>query len=133
MNKKQKTLLIVDAYVNLILGVLLLLFPLGVMNWLGLPEVSHHFYTSIMGGVIFGIGLALLIEVYGSHHGISGIGIGGAIAINICGGGILLGWLILSSVDIPARGSIILWIVCLIVLGIGVTELLTKSWAGKEQ
>lgn len=131
-NKKQKVLLAIDAVVNLILGSLLLSFPAGMIEFLGLPAVAHYFYTSILGAVIFGIGIALLIDLFGASHGVRGLGLGGAIAINLCGGGVLFLWLILASFALPLRGHIILWAVAVLVLAIGLIELITGSWKSTE-
>jgi hypothetical protein len=128
MEAKHKNLLLIDGIANLVLGVLLLLFPLGIADLLGVPVPESHFYPTILGGVIFGIGTALLIEIYGFEKQIHGLGLGGAIAINICGSLVLLGWLILAPPMIPLRGSILLWGIGLFVLGIGLVELATKSW-----
>ena len=46
----KNTLLIIDGIVNLFLGALLLLFPAGMLQFLGLPPVRNHFYTTILGG-----------------------------------------------------------------------------------
>jgi hypothetical protein len=127
-SKKQKALLAADAAVNLALGALLLLFPAGMLDFLGLPLVSHHFYTTILGAVIFGICVALLIDLFGAAQGIRGLGLGGAIAINLCGGGVLLIWLLFRPFDLPFRGHLVLWSVAVVVLGIGIVELITKSW-----
>lgn len=127
-SKTQSFLLGVDAAVNLILGVLLLLFPAGVLEALGMPQVSHHFYTTILGAVIFGIGVALLIDLFGAARGVRGLGLAGAIVINLCGGGVLLMWLLFRPFDLPIRGHIVLWSVAVIVLSIGVVELITRSW-----
>ena len=128
MDNKQKNLLLIDGIANLVIGVLLLLFPLGVAEFLGVPQPESHFYPTILGGVILGIGIALLIERYGFEAGLRGLGLGGAIAINICGSLVLLGWLIIAPPSIPLRGLILLWIIGLLVLGIGLVELATKSW-----
>ena len=128
MERKHKNLLLIDGIANLALGVLLLLFPLGVAEIFGVPLPESNFYPTILGGVIFGIGVALLIERYGFEKGIRGLGLGGAIAINICGSLVLLGWLIFAPPAIPLRGSIILWGIGILVLGIGLLELAAKSW-----
>jgi hypothetical protein len=78
--------------------------------------------------VIFGIGIALGFEWIGIPDGIRGLGLGGAIAINFCGGGTLLFWLLFGELGLPTRGLITLWIVALVVLGIGVVELISGSW-----
>jgi hypothetical protein len=131
MERKHKVLLVIDGIINLILGLLLLLFPLGIAQILGVPESDINFYPSILGAVIFGIGIALIIEVYGKPKGIRGLGLGGAIAINLCGAGVLLVWLLLKRFEIPLRGQIILWSIALIVLLVGTIELITKSYKYK--
>ena len=105
-----------------------MLFPTGILEYLGLPSVDNHFYPTILGGVIFGIGIALVIELLGAPKGIRGLGLGGAIVINLCGGGILLIWLLIGNLNIPIRGVALLWIVAIRVLGIGFAEIFTKSW-----
>ena len=124
----KKILLTIDGIVNLLLGALLLLLPAGLIDLLGLPSVNHHFYTTILGAVIFGIGIALFIEMYRGGANARGLGLAGAIAINFCGGGVLLVWLLFKPFDLPARGQVVLWTVAVLVLGIGVVELASGSW-----
>jgi uncharacterized membrane protein len=124
----KKILLTSDGAINIVLGATLLSFPLGVGDLLGMPPTDNHFYTTILGGVLFGIGLALFIERNWSASGIRGLGLAGAIAINLCGGGVLLIWLLISPINLSVHGRLILWLVALLVLGIGVVELITKSW-----
>ena len=127
MNKLQSILLVSDGLINLVLGIILLLFPLGVSEILGLPQPNTHFYPTILGGVLFGIGIALLIERYGFKYQIRGLGLGGAIAINFCGALVLLIWLLIDPFDLPMRGYLVLWIIALGVLFIALIELLAKS------
>ncbi len=131
MKSKVKLLLAADAVINLILGALLLLFPAGILQYLGLPLTNTYFYSSILGGVIFGIGIALGLERWGPSD-IRGLGLGGAIAINLCGGGILLFWLLFGYLTLPLRGQMTLWIVAILILGIGLIELLSKSWSTQD-
>ncbi|MBL0714660.1 MAG: hypothetical protein JJV98_13275 [Desulfosarcina sp.] len=128
MNARHKLLLTIDGVVNLILGGLLLLFPFGIAGWLGVPQPDTTFYPTILGGVLFGIGIALLLEGYGVERGISGLGTAGAIAINFCGAGVLTAWLISASLPIPLRGQIILWTIAIVVLAIGLVELCAGPW-----
>ena len=121
---KSKTLLLIDAVINLLLGILLIFYPKGIILFLGIPFVENTFYAKILGAVLFGIGLALWIER--SHFlGLSGLGLGGAIMINICGGMILGFWLLFSSFPIPSQGQIILWILVIILMGLSFIELMT--------
>jgi hypothetical protein len=128
MKLNHKAFLLIDGIVNLILGILLLLFPLGVAETLGVPQAESNFYPTLLGGVIFGIGIALLLEAYGETRGVRGLGLGGAIAINFCGSGILVLWLIFESFNIPLHGIITLWIVAIVVFGLGILETLAKTW-----
>ena len=116
----QRPLLLADALINLLLGALLLLYPQGLVEALGMPVVATTFFPNVLGGVLFGIGLALLI----AHRGGSqGLGLDGAIAINLCGAGVVVGWLVIAPQAIPPRGKITLWIIALVVIGIGLVEL----------
>ena len=128
MEPKHWTLLALDAFVNVLLGVLLLLFPAGMLELLGLPPTDTLFYATILGAVILGIGFALVLELWGAPRGVRGLGLGGAIAINLCGAGALLLWLLFGGLDLPLRGRGILWAVALAVLGIGVAKIATHSW-----
>ena len=128
MKAKSKILLIIDGIVNLLIGVLLLLFPLGMAPLLGVPLPINNFYPTILGAVIFGIGIALFVEAYGVPRGIHGLGLAGAIAINLCAAGVLTLWLIFKPLELPLRGYILLWVIAMVVLAIGSIELISKSW-----
>jgi hypothetical protein len=128
MESKHKALLLIDGVVNLILGLLLILYPVGIMELLGLPPTETYFYAIILGAVLFGIGIALMIELYGIPRKVRGLGVGGAIAINLCGAGALVIWLVISPFSLPIRGRIILWSVAILVLAIAFAEIVTKSW-----
>jgi hypothetical protein len=119
MTSTDRALLLVDAIANLVLGALLLAYPLGVGDLLGLPAAPSAFYPSVLGAVIFGIGVALLL----ARAGRPGLGIDGAIAINLIGAGVLVIWLLTQPLALPLRGSITLWAVAGVVLSIGSVEL----------
>ena len=125
MKAKSKTLLLIDGIVNLLIGILLLLFPFGMAKLLGVPLPNINFYPSILGAVIFGIGIALVLEAYGEPKGIHGLGLTGAIVINFCAAGVLSIWLISTPLNLPLRGYIILWTIAIVVLAIGFIELIS--------
>lgn len=100
---------------------------MGKDEVLGLPISDSYFYSTILGCVLFGIGIALLIERFGYSRNIRGLGLIGATTINLCGALVLLIWLIFTPVDIPLRGFIILWVVAIIVLMICIAEIISKS------
>jgi len=82
----KKPTLLVDATVNLVLGILLLAFSPGLANFLGVPQSSTNFYPSILGAVFIGITLALVFEALRSaRDGLTGLGLLGAVCINLCG------------------------------------------------
>ncbi|MBI9012940.1 MAG: hypothetical protein JEZ08_11965 [Clostridiales bacterium] len=122
MKNNHHILLLIDGIVNVIIGILLLLFPFGIDKTLGLPSSNTYFYPTILGAVILGIGIALLIEAQGKSRNIRGLGLAGAIIINFCGATSLLIWLIIDPFDIPQRGYITLWLIIAIVYIIGFLE-----------
>jgi len=121
----RSTLLKTDAAINLILGILLMAFPAGLVKALGIPLADLSFYPTILGGVLFGIGLALLVECYRKSSRFVGLGLGGAIAINLCGGFVLAAWLLSDKLSLPLRGTILLWFLVLLLVGISLLEGLT--------
>ena len=128
MGNKHQLLLTIDGFANIIIGMILLLYPSGLGELLGLPQSLTYFYPTILGGVIFGIGIALLVERFGFNQNIRGLGIAGAIVINYCGSITLLIWLLFFPLDIPLYGYVLLWIVAIVVLLIGIAETISKSW-----
>ena len=121
---RRSTVLLADAAINFILGFLLLIFSRPLINILGVPEAKVYFYPNILGGVLLGIGIALLLECYRTSAGFVGLGLGGAIAINLCAGVVLAAWLIFGDLKIPLRGQIFLWILVFILVAISAVELL---------
>jgi len=122
---KQKLLLLIDAVINLILGSLLLFFPAATASFLGVPPITPRFYPSILGAVLFGIGLALLIERT-NFLGLTGLGLGGAVAINLSGGIVLAGWLLFGGLSLPIRGLVFFWGLVIVLVGISTAELFAK-------
>jgi len=120
----MKNVLAVDAAINFVLGFLLLAFSDGVIRFLGVPDTEQYFYPNVLGGVLSGIGIALLIEAFRKPNGLVGLGLGGAIAINLCGGLTLAAWLIFGALDIPVGGRIFLWGLVVVLVGISSVELI---------
>ena len=128
---KGTAILVIDAIVNLALGFLLLLsvpFPAQVTTFLGVPDIAHPFYPSLFGGVLVGIGIALLIEcLRRGRQGLTGLGLGGAVAINLSGGAVLVAWLILGDLAIPVRGRVFLWAIAALLVGVSAVELIAYA------
>ena len=120
---RRDTLLTIDAMINLLLGVLLIVFSDGLVRLLGVPPAAHGFYPNILGGVLLGIGIALMIESRSTTGSGGGLGLSGAIAINLCGGLVLCGWLVFGDLSLPLRGLIFLWFLVVLLVGISSVEL----------
>ena len=121
--KQRKTLILTDSLINLFLGLVLLGYSEPVIRFFGLPVTDQYFYPNILGAMLFGIGIALYIE-YKRKDEFIGLGLGGAISINIMGGIVLFMWLISGSLIIPLKGKIIFWVLDVILVGISSLELM---------
>jgi len=124
---KRSYLLTFDAVINITLGILLVLFPRAIVEGLGVPYATSAFYPNILGGVLLGIGIALLIEVIQPlKQYTGGLGLLGAVVINLCAGIVLALWLISGESTLPLRGSIFLWILVILLVGLSSLELITQ-------
>lgn len=121
--ERQKVLLI-DSAINIALALLLIIFPEKLINLLGIPTVEHSFYPSILGAVLLGIGIALIIEYSRRPDGLVGLGLGGAVIINLCGAVVLVFWLLSGKLDIPFRGQLILWLLAIVLTVISGVEII---------
>lgn len=119
---EKRPILLIDAIINLVLGILLVSFLPDVVSFLGVPMVQEPFYATILGSVLFGIGIALLIEYFREGSGLVGLGLGGAISINLCGGFVLGTLLIRNRLNIPSHGRLFLWFLVLLLVGISLLE-----------
>jgi hypothetical protein len=120
----SSTLLTVDAVINLVLGVALVVFPSGVVSALGVPRAEVAFYPSLLGAVLLGIGVALLVQ---RIRGSSGLGMAGAMSINLIAGTVLAAWLIFGSLVIPPRGRLLLWALVVLLVGLSAFELAAQA------
>ena len=113
----------IDGAGNIALGLPLIIYPDGVARLLGVSFAEDAFYPVILGSILFGIGIALLVERFAQKA--SGLGLAGAISINMTLGVVLIGWLLVAEADVPRRGAILLWGLALILIGISVIEFLS--------
>lgn len=121
----KKITLSIDAFINLILGILLLAYSLPLVEFLGVPYTQNYFYPNILGAIFIGIAIALIVEAYRKKsEGFIGLGLFGAISINLCGGIVLFLWLVLGDLGLPLKGYIFLWTLDIILLVISIVELL---------
>jgi hypothetical protein len=104
--KSGNLLLVIDAIINCFLGIVLLLFSEYIVDFFGLPASDTKFYPTILGAILFGIGIVLTIE-YKRKDKFIGLGQGGAISINLIGGIVLFYWLISGNLKMLFQGTII--------------------------
>lgn len=121
---KRSIILLVDGIINIVLGILLITYLTRIVEFLGVPQVAETFYVRILGGVLLGIGIALFIETYRKQDGLIGLGLGGAIAINVSGGVVLTFLLLLGNLSIPIRGRVFLWCLVCLLVSISILELI---------
>ena len=120
--RRRVTLLTIDSVVNVVLGVCLLAMPSATIDVFGLPGTRTNFYVTVLGAVLLGIGIALWIERRNQDPW-RGLGLVGAIVINVLGAGTVLVWLLLDPFSMPMRGYVTLWFVTVIVLAAALVEL----------
>ena len=120
--KTSRRLLYIDAGINLVLGCILVVFPAPIVSLLGVPETQPAFYPSILGAVLFGIGIALVVENIKGK----GLGLLGAVSINLSGGIVLGTWLLFGGLQLPTRGWVFLWALVVLLVGISTVELLAQ-------
>ena len=118
-----RRLLLLDGLINLGLGALLVVFPDALVQALGVPPADTRFYPSVLGGVLLGVGIALLLEHSRRPAGTVGLGLGGAVAINLCAAAVLAVWLVWGNLPLPARGSAFLWGLVVLLVGLSALEL----------
>ncbi len=121
----KRELLTIDGVFNLLLGILLVWYPASVADALGVPTDGRPFFASILGAVLFGVGVALLIERFGPPLRMVGLGLGGAVAINLCGGAVLAAWLVGGSLSLTTLGQVALWALVVLLVGLSAIELYT--------
>jgi len=119
---EHRTLIIIDAVINLGLGILLLFFPTRVVAYLEMPPTDQAFYPSILGAVLIGIGVALLTSLLGKPSPLGGLGLRGAVAINLAGAFALSGWIVWGALELTERGKAILAIIATVLILLSFVE-----------
>jgi hypothetical protein len=122
MNKK--VLLLLDGIGNVALGLILLLLPHQVIRFLSASMASEPMFVSILGAILFAIGVALLLEALKKSPEHVGLGLTGAVLINLSFAIVLALWLIFGDLNLYPRGSLVLWILVVVLIGFGGREML---------
>lgn len=117
-------LLLVDALVNLVIGAVLAAFPTRLIGALGLPASPSTFYPRLLGAILIGIGLALIMDALPT--GLAGLGLSGAIAINLCAA-VMLSVALLTGIGKPTRGGRrLLWFLVAVLLLLSAAESIAR-------
>ncbi len=121
--KRPSLWLAIDSLLNLLLGALLVVFPRDLVSFLGIPQPGSAFYPSILGAVLFGIGIALWMERGTDRTSGRGLGLGGAVVINLCAALVLSAWLLFGGLSLSATGSGFLWGIVAIFIVVSLAEI----------
>ena len=122
--RSRSLILLIDAIINLILGLILIAYTVDLAQILGIPVTEQYFYPRILGGVLLGIAIALFIEYFRKPDGIRGLGLGGAVAINLCGGFVLALFMIFGNLELPLHGIVLLWVLVFLLIMVSCVELI---------
>ncbi|MCG6959143.1 hypothetical protein LJE82_04530, partial [bacterium BMS3Abin03] len=86
-----------------------------------------------LGGVFVGIAIALIIESLRKETtNYIGLGLIGAISINISGGIVLFFWLMFGGLDLSLKGLIFLWTLDIVLILISSIELFISLKTNKK-
>ena len=119
----RKKMLAVDGIINLVLGVSLMVFPSDLIRALGIPGGESAFYANILGGVLFGVGIALVIESFRPPLRAVGLGLAGAVSINLSGSIVLALWLASGRLSLSTLGTLVGWSLVIVVVGLSLIEI----------
>ncbi|MBI1247992.1 hypothetical protein GC197_09150 [bacterium] len=128
----RSLILLIDASISLVLGIVLAVFPKPLVELLGLPASETAFYPSILGAVVIGIAIALFYEWRRPSSGQIGLGVAGAIAIDLSAAMFLIGWLIVGDLNLSIRGTVILWGIVGLLIGVSILGLFARRPAPGE-
>lgn len=94
------------------IGLIMLLAPLTASKLAGLPHAASTFWPRLFGAALLGIAAAFAVEGYtqlNPNITAGGLGLGGAIVINLVTVVSLIGTLIFRSIK-TKRGILLIWL-----------------------
>lgn len=107
------------------IGLLMILLPLTMAKIAGLPHTGTAFWPRLFGASLIGIAAAFAVNGYAHLNpqlAQSGLGLGGAIAINLITVLSLAGTLIFKGVS-TTRGVLLIWLFGLLLTGLILVEI----------
>lgn len=114
-------MLYVDLLFKAGFGLALLLFPLLFCKVFGLPRPNTGFWPRILGASFLGQAGALFLE--GAVPNTHGLGLGGALTINLSIAAILASMIILGAVGEKRRAQALLWLLVVVLVTLSLFEL----------
>lgn len=123
----RSIVLLIDAIISLVLGVALVASPKPFVDLLGIPSTQAMIYPSILGAVVIGIAIALFIEWRRKPNELVGLGVGGAIAIDLCAALSLAAWLLFGGLNLPVRGRLLFWSIVVVLIAVSGLGLLSRG------
>jgi hypothetical protein len=117
----QQQLLWIETLLKLAGGLMLAILPLTTARLLGLPAGTSGFWPRLLGIVLIGLAGAAFVE--GSAAGSRGLGLAGAVLINLLSAGMLIALLVVDRAAATARGRTTLWALAVLLLVLSLFEL----------
>jgi hypothetical protein len=115
-------LLWIETLTKFVPGALLVLAPLATLRVLGLPRPDTGFWPRLAGVLLVGIAGALFLEGTSRGHG---LGLAGAIIVNLSGASLLAALLVLEAGPAYTRGRTAVWLVVCALVTLSVFEIAT--------
>lgn len=118
-------LLWIEFLVKLASGATLVLVPRTLARVAGLPPAESSFWPRLLGGILIGIAVAALVEV--RFKSSIGLGLAGAVSVNVATAATLGSLLILGQAGPSRRGRFALWLAA---AGLLILALVEIAWLG---
>ena len=101
-------LLWIEIVLKTSVGALLFLVPRATAKALGLPPVAQSFWPRLVGGALLGIAAAVALGTWLGRPG--GLGLAGAVAINLTAAVVIVAELSLAKDGMAKRGRVLSWL-----------------------
>ncbi len=116
----MQQLLWIETLLNFFGGLPLIVAPLATIRLLGLPPTPTGFWPRLLGTLLLGISLAMFLE--GSVSGSRGLGLAGALIINVSAVSMMVAMLLLEAGPPSARGRALMWALIVLLLWLSALE-----------
>lgn len=114
-------LLSIETILKLAGGLALLLIPGTLAKAFGLPRDPSGFWPRLLGATLIGLAAATFIE--GWVRNTHGLGLAGALSINLAMAGGIMALLLLGKAAPTRRGRVLLWLIFSVLVLLALFEL----------